>query len=406
MSNFADIFGQEYAVTVLKNMLKQKKVHHSLIFQGGEAVGKFYTSFLFSKTFFCLARDEEKILACNKCRNCQNHHSFPNALFLTSSDRIPQIAFYQKRLQESTPTDQKAIFELLLLEINHLLNRHNNQFLNLLKTKKQSYPEGVVMSENSLTHLIHKIHLKISQASQSISYFGTAKFLEEMKMLQNSLDRTFIAGENFDKILKWCHKKNAQNKLVVIEDLAKMNLTVMSKFLKILEDPPERVYFVLITEKLEGNISVFEPLKSRSLVIHFFNLRGYLSEIAKKNFKIKDWKPFNESAENVKEFLQSYEMNDKQEQDFLLILNPKFNLKFKINHLEKRSYDLFAFINLVRVGMENFLANPQEFKKQNVFFNLNKVAKISRTLNYSSSLAKKHQVIEKNLMMKILLLFS
>ena len=79
---------------------------------------------------------------------------------------MPQIAFYQKRLKESSPDDQKTILSLLLLEINHLLNRHSNKFLSLMKAKKQSYPEGVIVSENSLNHLIHKLHLKMSQAEE------------------------------------------------------------------------------------------------------------------------------------------------------------------------------------------------------------------------------------------------
>ena len=227
-----------------------------------------------------------------------------------------------------------------------------------------------------------------------------------MRTLQNSLDRTYIPSESFDKILRWCHKKNDRDKLVVIESLEKMNPIVMSKFLKTLEDPPKNVYFILITENFIENASVLMPLKSRSLVIHFFSLRGYINKIAKRNFRVENSKSLNDSAEKMKEFIESYGVNDEKERDFLMVLNPKFSLKGKISYLEKRKYDFWGFLGLVRYGIESFLENPQKFKRHNVNLNLSRIARINYALNNGYDLAKKHQVIEKNLMIKILILFS
>ncbi len=405
MHNFNYLIGQNHARAIFVNMLKKKKMHHSIILQGPEGVGKLTAAFLLAKTFFC--RNQKNALACNECSFCRghNHFAFSNTLFFTSSDRLPVVSFYQKILKSQLSQDPDFILELLLLEISSLLNRHKNKFLPLLMRTKQSYPVGVVLKEKDLLLLFHKIYEKMTQPKEYFDYFISEEFFKDMHLLQNSLDRSFIPQDSFQKILRWSQTKNQLAKIVVIENLEMMSAITMSKFLKILEDPPENVYFILLTENFNRESIVAKPLKSRSLIIDFNFLQGSISKIMEENFKISKNYPFSSLVKSLTEFIEDF-LQEKEKGDILtLLLNKKLSVAEKIFYFEKSKKGILQVIVLIELAIKKYLKNPEWYQKKRIKISLAKIAKANSFLNSSAHLAETHQVLEKNILLKIVLYF-
>ncbi len=74
-------------------------------------------------------------------------------------------------------------------------------------------------------------------------------------------------------------------RFVIIDDAHLLNEESQNSLLKSLEEPPENVYFILITDKIEN---LLKTIHSRSFVINFENLlEDELVEVLKKYFEIE-----------------------------------------------------------------------------------------------------------------------
>ena len=66
--NFSSIVGQDYMVSILKNVIKNDKISHAYIFSGPRGTGKTSTAKVFAKAINCLNPTEEG--PCNECESC------------------------------------------------------------------------------------------------------------------------------------------------------------------------------------------------------------------------------------------------------------------------------------------------------------------------------------------------
>ena len=81
-----------------------------------------------------------------------------------------------------------------------------------------------------------------------------------------------IKREQASQILDFLFLKNLKNqaRLILVEQIDKMNLSAANTLLKILEEPPTNSFFVFLTEKLS---SLLSTLRSRSQIIKFNSLK-------------------------------------------------------------------------------------------------------------------------------------
>ncbi|MDR0825905.1 MAG: DNA polymerase III subunit gamma/tau, partial [Mycoplasmataceae bacterium] len=66
---FAQVVGQDFITTSLRNSIKQNKVGHAYIFAGPKGIGKTTIARVFAKALNCLSPIDGD--ACNKCENCK-----------------------------------------------------------------------------------------------------------------------------------------------------------------------------------------------------------------------------------------------------------------------------------------------------------------------------------------------
>ena len=69
-SDFSNIIGQDYIVSILKNAITSNKISHAYIFSGPRGTGKTSTAKVFAKAINCL--NPTPFGPCNECESCLN----------------------------------------------------------------------------------------------------------------------------------------------------------------------------------------------------------------------------------------------------------------------------------------------------------------------------------------------
>lgn len=89
--SFENIIGQKKVIKILKQALKQNRIHHGYLFHGSPGTGKEAVAIEFAKTLLCVKGDGE---ACNHCSNCKRvaliKHPDLIYIFPTSSTVQPE----------------------------------------------------------------------------------------------------------------------------------------------------------------------------------------------------------------------------------------------------------------------------------------------------------------------------
>ncbi len=406
------VIGQETPIKIIENMLQGGKLHNSMIFRGTSGVGKFYTAFLLAKSLFC-EKKRKNLDNCGECKTCLllDQFSFNNVLFLSISDRLNVIKFYLDILKNKSSRENLSVIYLLKRELSQLISRHKYGFIKPLKTKKVSYPEGQVLNQQQRADLIYEIlyllQEKTSKQTFSEKILADEGFIPKITKLQNSLDRTFISSEGFEKVISWTQGKNKQAKIVVLEDINLMNQVVMSKLLKILEDPPENIYFILLVDKQNEKKMVYVPLVSRSLVLNFNDLKGNLPKILDSQLGVSsEAVGHGEHFFSWDDFLYSYFLPFSDKGFANKLFEPNLKVIEKYNFIKKYNLNLTDICNILSRELVNYvnlnksLTNPT---KPSMKLSQAKIFNIHKVLNQTERLKKNYNISDKNLIFKILI---
>ena len=101
--SFKDIVGQERAIRILTQSLKENKISSSYIFIGSEGTGKKFTAIEFTKVVNC-PNLNKKLEACEYCQSCNeiSNQCSPDLKIIEpikSSIKIEQIREMRKEHQ-------------------------------------------------------------------------------------------------------------------------------------------------------------------------------------------------------------------------------------------------------------------------------------------------------------------
>ncbi|BBM88399.1 hypothetical protein COTS27_00078 [Spirochaetota bacterium] len=358
--------GQKRALTMLSNMVRYEKLHHALFFYGLPTVGKTTAALNLAKALSCqsyqrtasesshhkktkqLEIDEtvtgktsirpliRSLGYCNHCQSCRaiNFYKSDRVLLFSLDNRLPVIRFLQGlliRFSKRTPPSpmiHQSFIQAFISECYLLIARHKQSMLTLLKRKKVSYPEGIVIDEKQLEKRLYDLYnaLNVFHETGSSAQFLEEAMIEDLTVLQNSLDRTYLAKESLDRIFSWAQQPLAtvnpvmqskrtaaeevsassdrnlaafnNEKIVIIKGIEYIHPLALGKFLKILEDPFPHTRFIIITDKLEALAGMtLTPLLSRCFKIPFAELTAHWTGvILRENFGIESSRPYKNLA--------------------------------------------------------------------------------------------------------------
>ncbi len=225
---FNEIHGQSKAANLLKTFFDSGKIPHALLFSGNDGVGKFFTALQFAKLI-------------NSSDHPKNHHHIGQISKLTE----PYIKYIiplprgKSETNDSSPTEK--------------------------------------LSDDQITELKNEISAKIENPYHRISIDKAFN----IKISSIREIRKFLSL-NFDEV---------KYRVIIIEEASKMNSESQNALLKSLEEPPERVIFILVTSEPDALLPTiksrcweikFEPLSLKdveSVLVDYFNTK---KDVAKK----------------------------------------------------------------------------------------------------------------------------
>ncbi|MCM8770771.1 MAG: DNA polymerase III subunit delta' [Candidatus Omnitrophica bacterium] len=135
--SFKDLKGQDKAISLLKFMLRSKRLPPALLFWGEEGVGKRQAALTFAKAVNCLKELED---ACDECPACLkiNRHNHPD-VYMLPKDYMPQSTVITiEEIRNLQNYANLKIFEgkkkvFIIDEAHNLTAEASNAFLKILE---------------------------------------------------------------------------------------------------------------------------------------------------------------------------------------------------------------------------------------------------------------------------------
>jgi DNA polymerase-3 subunit delta' len=188
--NFAQIPGQKAVIDRLRNSVAENRVSHALLFYGPEGSGKFAIALAFARYISCENRTEED--ACGKCPSCSKYDKLIH----------PDLHF---------------VFPVI---------------------KKKSNTEPVS------DHFISQWRQMVLRSP----WFSLATWTEAMEVAN---EQALIPVAESAEIIRKLSLKSFESdfKIMIIWLPEKMNAETANKILKIIEEPPARTLFILVSEE-------------------------------------------------------------------------------------------------------------------------------------------------------------
>jgi DNA polymerase III subunit delta' len=199
---FKDVIGQQKIKERLIHSVKEQRISHALMFTGPEGTGKLALALAFAQYVSCRNRDEND--SCGECPACRKYQKLAH----------PDLHF---------------VFPVF-------------------PTKTIKKP----VSDDFLPKWREMIH--------KTPYFTLSQWLG---FIENENAQGFIYERESDSIMRKLNLKSFESeyKVMIIWLPEKMHAACSNKLLKLIEEPPSKTLFLLITEDEE---SVISTIRSRT----------------------------------------------------------------------------------------------------------------------------------------------
>lgn len=208
------MIGQPQAVKILENSIKNDKIAQAYIFHGPEGSGKLYTAYLFAMGLNCYSSDER--VPCGTCVSCRKFLKFAH----------PDILF---------------LFPIPKFDINS---------------------SGEIKTQAQLNEYQSYIDHKISTPWHDYIFSSNTEIrIDQIRMIQQKLMTA---------------PYEAEKKIIIIENVEKMNVQASNAFLKTLEEPSPNTIIIMTTQTIN---SILPTIQSRCQKIEFRSIKAAKIEV-------------------------------------------------------------------------------------------------------------------------------
>ena len=244
---FENLVNQEAGKQLISD-IKHNRLPGALLYSGPEASGKLTAALETARILSCHENPQGKWMC--ECPSCLQHKALvcSNLMLLGPRDCSLEIAAAAKTFTEAQFINAKYIDAaryLFLRSVRKLTLRFNSILW-----------EGD-SNLNKIGSLIEEINENLEQLDfprELPDVTETKKLCEEISNLSTKLENDFlydsIPVNQIRNMEAWAHIKSEEGKkTVIIENAERMQNSVRNALLKILEEPPEDVVFILLTSK-------------------------------------------------------------------------------------------------------------------------------------------------------------
>ena len=238
---FENIIGHESTVAQIKDEILSSRFPGSSVITGPEYTGKQTLALEIARSLTCLQKGKWGCM-CESCR-LQRTLMHPSTL-ITGFDRfLPEI----KMTAEIMIKKKGEMFSrfLFIRSVRKLIKRFDPVFTDSSDPKVKKIIPAVMSLEEDL--------LSVSPEEEVSMEYLKGKTDEITGKCEKVIKEINITGVTVDQVRKitfWVHTTGyKEKKIIIIENCEKMNESARNAVLKILEEPPEGVYFIFLTSR-------------------------------------------------------------------------------------------------------------------------------------------------------------
>ena len=261
---FENLVNQE-AGKLLAADIRHNRLPGAILFSGSEASGKLTAALETARILSCHENPQGKWLC--ECPSCLQHKSLicSNLMLMGPRDCSLEISAAAKTFTDSHFINAKFIDAaryLFLRSVRKLTLRFN----------------GILWEGDSNLNKIGSLIEEINENLEVLDFprelpdiTEVKKICEEISKLCNKLEEDFLYDSipinQVRNMEVWAHIKTEEGrKTVIIENADRMQTSVRNALLKILEEPPEDVVFILLTSKRNA---IMQTILSRVRTYNF-----------------------------------------------------------------------------------------------------------------------------------------
>lgn len=261
---FENLVNQE-AGKLLAADIRHNRLPGAILFSGSEASGKLTAALETARILSCHENPQGKWLC--ECPSCLQHKSLicSNLMLMGPRDCSLEISAAAKTFTDAHFINAKFIDAaryLFLRSVRKLTLRFN----------------GILWEGDSSLNKIGSLIEEINENIEVLDFprelpdiTEVKKICEEISKLCNKLEEDFLYDSipinQVRNMEAWAHIKTEEGrKTVIIENADRMQTSVRNALLKILEEPPEDVVFILLTSKRNA---IMQTILSRVRTYNF-----------------------------------------------------------------------------------------------------------------------------------------
>lgn len=261
---FENLVNQE-AGKLLAADIRHNRLPGAILFSGSEASGKLTAALETARILSCHENPQGKWLC--ECPSCLQHKSLicSNLMLMGPRDCSLEISAAAKTFTDAHFINTKFIDAaryLFLRSVRKLTLRFN----------------GILWEGDSSLNKIGSLIEEINENLEVLDFprelpdiTEVKKICEEISKLCNKLEEDFLYDSipinQVRNMEAWAHIKTEEGrKTVIIENADRMQTSVRNALLKILEEPPEDVVFILLTSKRNA---IMQTILSRVRTYNF-----------------------------------------------------------------------------------------------------------------------------------------
>jgi len=284
---FENILNQPEIVNLLKDDIKSKKLPASLLFYGNDYTAKLTTALELARVLSC---EKDGQWGC-KCESCKKHRLLENSstIMLGSRYFIEEIEAFADVLRRNRQQTNQYQF---VRAVRKLTRRFDQQIW-----------EGQEKKLKGLDLNLEKIEIILDSVYPGKN-LPEEKKLEKLlidavnicKKIVDFLNSDNIPIDQIRNITYWAHTTfTGSAKVIVIEGADRMGEASRNALLKIIEEPPPFVYFILISTRKTKIIPTILSrvraynFKSRSEDEEIYILNRIFKEESKEYKNLRDY---------------------------------------------------------------------------------------------------------------------
>lgn len=272
---FENIIGHKAVIRQLSDEVSSGRLPGSILIEGAQYAGKLTIALELARALTCTG-DRKWNCRCRACRY-QKQLVNPDTILLGPDDFMEEIHLTASLLKESNEFYSRYLF---LRAVRKLLHRINPVFFDDKESRVRKAEPFIAEIEEKLDGFNPDLDTGINEKFIDSVVSAAAALSKETNLINISVD--YIR-----KIIFWSHTTGLEkNKVIIIENCEKMNESARNSMLKILEEPPEKCFFIFLSSN-PGEI--IETIRSR---LRVYSLRERSPEenrqVIERIFREKD----------------------------------------------------------------------------------------------------------------------